>query len=75
MCRCAMLKFIKLFDMDYAKSFTCSTCAELQHSELVFIIDGKEMGMCPVKAIRASLVTNLWSSLFDISRWSSMTSV
>lgn len=40
-----MLEFIKLFDINYVKSFTCSTCAELQHSELVFIIDGKEMGM------------------------------
>lgn len=40
-----MLEFIKLIDVDYMESFTCSTCAELQHSELVFIIDGKEMGM------------------------------
>ncbi|BDA41043.1 hypothetical protein COCOBI_01-6980 [Coccomyxa sp. Obi] len=43
--RRAMLEFIKLIDVDYVKSFTCSTCDVLQHSELVFIIDGKEMGM------------------------------
>jgi hypothetical protein len=40
-----MLEFIRLIDVDYAKAFTCQLCAQLAHDQLVFIIDGKEMGM------------------------------
>ena len=40
-----MLEFIRLIDVDYAKAFTCQLCAQLPHDQLVFIIDGKEMGM------------------------------
>ncbi|KAK9917089.1 hypothetical protein WJX75_000796 [Coccomyxa subellipsoidea] len=45
--RRAMLEFIRLIDVDYAKAFTCQLCAQLAHDQLVFIIDGKEMGMNP----------------------------
>jgi hypothetical protein len=50
MFRRVMIAFLRLLDADYDGLFTCPICCSKPHSELVLIIDGKEMGIQRVYA-------------------------